>query len=164
MRAADPRRNVLKLYEHIPHPHVKNRKTAGPVKVADQLNRDSRHARINSRIAIWVTVGVGSMWCAYAFAILAIAGLPTALKPGNIGLLFWISSDLLQLTLLSVILVGQNILAKAADKRAEQTYNDAEAILHEAIEIQKHLAAQDEIIQRVHELAVAATFKEGGRP
>jgi len=104
------------------------------------------------------------MWCAYAFAILAIAGLPTALKPGNIGLLFWISSDLLQLTLLSVILVGQNILAKAADKRAEQTYNDAEAILHEAIEIQKHLAAQDEIIQRVHELAVAATFKEGGRP
>jgi len=86
------------------------------------------------------------MWCAYTFAVLAIAGLPTALKPGNIGLLFWTSSDFLQLTLLSVIIVGQNIQARAADKRAEQTYQDAEAVLHEAIQIQAHLAAQDEVL------------------
>ena len=72
--------------------------------------------------------------------------MPTALKPGNIGFLFWFSSDLLQLTLLSVIIVGQNIQAAASDKRAEQTYLDAEAVLHEATQIQDHLAAQDAIL------------------
>ena len=31
--------------------------------------------------------------------------------------------------------VGQNLQAKASDKRAEDTYNDAAAVLHEALEI-----------------------------
>lgn len=44
---------------------------------------------------------------------------------------------------LSVIMVGQNILGKAQDKRAEMTYNDADATFHEAGEIQRHLAEQD---------------------
>ena len=136
----------MSIYSHVPHPHIARRKEAGPVKVADQMARGNWYTRLNSKIAIWVTVGVGSMTCAWLFAILAIAGLPTALKPGNIGLLFWISSDFLQLTLLSVIIVGQNIQAAAADKRAEQTYLDAEAVLHEALQIQKHLQAQDEVL------------------
>jgi len=42
--------------------------------------------------------------------------------------------------------VGQNLQAKASDKRAEDTYNDAAAVLHEALEIQKHLAAQDQVL------------------
>lgn len=137
------------MFRHIEHPHVRGRREQGPVQVADQLRKDSWYSRINSRIAIWVTVGVGSMTCAYAFALLALAGLPSALKPGNIGLLFWFSSDLLQLTLLSVILVGQNVMAKASDKRAEQTYLDAEAVLHEATQIQEHLVAQDAEISRI---------------
>jgi hypothetical protein len=139
----------MSIYRHIPHPHVERRKDAGPVKVQDQLKRDNWYKRVNAKIAIWVTVGVGSMTCAWLFALLAIAGLPTALKPGNIGFLFWFSSDLLQLTLLSVIIVGQNIQAQAADKRAEQTYQDAEAVLHEALQIQQHLAAQDAVLERL---------------
>jgi hypothetical protein len=51
--------------------------------------------------------------------------------------------------LLPVIIVGQNLQAKASDKRAESTYKDAEAVLHEAIEIQKHLAAQDVVLSRL---------------
>ena len=121
----------VSLYEHIPHPHLKHRTETGPVKVADQLDRGNWYKRVNAKVAVWITVGVGSMTCAWLFAILAFAGLPAALKPGNIGFLFWFSSDLLQLTLLSVIIVGQNIQACAADKRAEQTYLDAEAVLHE---------------------------------
>jgi hypothetical protein len=35
------------------------------------------------------------------------------------------------------------VQAAASDKRAEQTYEDADAILHHALEIQKHLQAQD---------------------
>ncbi len=51
--------------------------------------------------------------------------------------------------LLPVIIVGQNLQAKASDKRAEQTYADAEAVLHEAIQIQQHLAAQDAVLQEL---------------
>ena len=133
-------------YSHTPHPHLEHRKEAGPVKVADQLKQRNWYTRVNSRVAIWVTAAVGSMTCAWLFAALAVAGLPAALQPGNIGLLFWISSDLLQLTLLSVILVGQNIQARAADARSEQTWKDAEAILHECLELQAHLHAQDELL------------------
>jgi hypothetical protein len=59
----------------------------------------------------------------------------------------------LQLALLPIIIVGQNVQAAAADRRAEDTYKDAEAVLHEAIEIQKHLEAQDIVLERL--IAVA---------
>ncbi len=52
----------------------------------------------------------------------------------------------LQLVLLPVIIVGQNIQAKAADERAIATYEDAGAILEEAKEIQTHLGVQDAAI------------------
>ena len=90
------------------------------------VNHKNWYIRWNAKIAVWVTIGVGSMTCAWIFAAIAIAGLPTSLKPNNIGLLFWISSDFLQLTLLSVIIVGQNIQAQAADARAAKTFEDTE--------------------------------------
>ena len=49
----------------------------------------------------------------------------------------------MQLVLLPVIIVGQNIQAKASDTRSEATYNDADAVLHEAVKIQGHLLAPD---------------------
>lgn len=155
------------VYTHVPHPWHEQRRQQGPVKVQDQIRSASRfrwlnwYARANAKIAVWVTVGVGSMTCAWLFAGLAIAGLPTAMKPGNIGLLFWISSDFLQLTLLSIIIVGQNILAVASNKRADQTFRDAEAVLHEALQIQAHLAAQDTILER---LLLAAGLIDPARP
>jgi len=51
--------------------------------------------------------------------------------------------------LLPIIIVGQNIQSAAADKRAEDTYKDAEAVLSEAEEIQKHLLNQDEAIDGI---------------
>jgi hypothetical protein len=38
------------------------------------------------------------------------------------------------------------VLAAAADKRSEATYNDADAVLHEAVMIQEHLVAQDKVL------------------
>jgi len=97
-----------------------------------------------------ITLGVGTMVCAYIFAIVALISLPSAIKSHNLTIIIaWISSNFLQLVLLPVIIVGQNIQAAASDKRAEDTYKDAEAVLHEAIEIQKHLASQDEAITEV---------------
>ncbi|HTS97706.1 MAG TPA: DUF1003 domain-containing protein, partial [Streptosporangiaceae bacterium] len=35
-----------------------------------------------------------------------------------------------QLLLMFVIMVGQRVIGRAADKRADQTYHNAEAVLH----------------------------------
>jgi hypothetical protein len=90
------------------------------------------------------------MWCAYAFAALAFVSLPAALTSHSaVTLVSWVSQTFLQLVLLSVIIVGQNVLAAAADKRSVATFNDADAILHEAVKIQEHLLAQDQVLQRL---------------
>jgi prefoldin subunit 5 len=47
---------------------------------------------------------------------------------------------------LPIIIVGQNIQAKASDERAIATYDDAGAILEETKQIQEHLKAQDATI------------------
>jgi hypothetical protein len=84
---------------------------------------------INAKIAVFLTNVVGSMWCAYAFAILAFIGLPAALKPGGEGIISWIAQTFLQLVLLSVIMVGQNVQAEAGDVRSQHTYDDTVQIL-----------------------------------
>ena len=113
------------------------------MKTADVIPRTAS-TRFNSWLAVKITAGVGTMWCAYAFAAIAFIGLPVALKPGGEGIIAWIAQTFLQLVLLSIIIVGQNIAAASSDTRSENTFKDAEAILSEALEIQKHLQSQDE--------------------
>jgi hypothetical protein len=136
------------LYQYIQHPWVQEHKLHGPVKVEDQRPHDTRWQRINAAIGLRITVLVGTMLCAYVFAAIALISLPENVHTTQ-ALILWISSSFLQLVLLPIIIVGQNIQAKASDKRSEDTYNDAAAILHEALQIQHHLEAQDEAIERI---------------
>lgn len=134
-------------YEHIPHPHIERRKHHGPVKIADQHPTGSAYARFNRSFAVWTTGKVGTMTCAYLFTVLALTSLPATISSHSVvNIVQWIAQTFFQLVLLSVILVGQNVLADAADKRSEATYKDAEAVLHEAAQIQRHLAVQDGIL------------------
>lgn len=131
----------MSLYQHVPHPRHQERKQDGPART------DDARTGLNGRIGLRITTGVGTMACAYAFAALALVSLPAALTSGSvIVIVSWVAQTFLQLVLLPVIIVGQNIQAAAADKRSEQTYRDAEAVLHEALEIQKHLEAQDQVL------------------
>lgn len=140
----------MSLYVHRPHPRIEERQAEGPVKVADQLpgKRGSRVTRFNATLALGITRSVGTMWCAYAFAALALVSLPDAIRAGRPAVISWIAQTFLQLVLLSIILVGQDVQSKAADKRSEQTYTDAEAILAECLELQKHLAVQDALLEK----------------
>lgn len=83
----------------------------------------------NAKFALLVTRLVGTMWCAYLFTIIALIGLPPALKPGGEGLIAWIAQTFIQLVLLSVIMVGQNVQSLSADARSENTFKDTEVIL-----------------------------------
>ena len=81
----------------------------------------------------------------WLFILLApLAILPEAIGGGLLTLVQWISQTFIQLVMLSVIMVGQNIIGRAADKRAAMTFADTEAIFHEVGQIQAHLQLQDE--------------------
>jgi len=139
----------MTLYEHIPHPHIANHRQRGPVKVADQMPHDTPIQRFNARFAVRITKMVGSMWCAYLFAAFDLLSLPAAIRGGISTIVAWVAQTFLQLVLLSIIMVGQNVQSAAADKRSEDTYLDAEAVLHEALQIEAHLAAQDAAIEAI---------------
>ncbi len=81
--------------------------------------------------------------------LLALISLPEAIQGGVATTITWIAQTFLQLVLLSIIIVGQNIQAGAADVRAEATYQDADAVLHTALEIQSHMQAQDREIEKI---------------
>jgi hypothetical protein len=131
----------MSYFEHIPHPWIHERKHIGPVKVDDQ--RVGFGARVGARI----TAIVGTMITALGFTILALISLPAAIKSGDIIVIVaWIAQTFLQLVLLPIIIVGQNVQGMAADKRGLQTYNDAEAILHECLQLQAHLMEQDKVL------------------
>lgn len=104
--------------------------------------------RVNAFLAVKITDGVGTMWCAYLFAAIALISLPDAIQGGIPTIISWIAQTFLQLVLLSIIIVGQKVSSAASDQRVQDTYNDAEAVLHDAIQIQEHLAAQDEALSR----------------
>lgn len=142
---------ISTIFTHIPHPHIAARKDKPPTKVADMHARKSSVERFNAFFAVKITGGVGTMWCAYLFAILALISLPDAIRGGRATTIAWIAQTFLQLVLLSIIMVGQKVSAEASDERAVNTYNDAEAVLHEAIQIQEHLAAQDALLSRLVE-------------
>jgi uncharacterized membrane protein len=152
------------LFEHKVHPRVKQRRSDPPAKVAEQHKTDTGYQRFNKRLAVGITANVGTMTSAYLFCVLAFLSLPAVLsafgvfsgvfpsflvKASLIALIAWIAQTFLQLVLLPIIIVGQNVQAEAADKRAEATYQDADAVLHEALQIQEHLEAQDAAIERI---------------
>jgi hypothetical protein len=141
-------------FVHVPHPQIAARKAAGPPKVADG------HVGFNGKVALTLTTVVGTMWCAYAFAVLALVALPAAIGSGNLQtMISWISQTFIQLVMLSVIMVGQNILGQAQDRRAEMTFKDADATFHEAEQIQLHLKVQDDamnaLLDKVEKLEAA---------
>jgi hypothetical protein len=142
---------VMALYQHIRHPRIAVRLADRPVKVSDLFPRGTAVNRFNTRVALLVTRAVGSMWCAYAFALFDLISLPDAIRGGASAIVSWVAQTFLQLVLLSVIMVGQNVQAAAADKRAEATYDDASAALHELAHVQGHLAAQDMVLTKIAE-------------
>jgi hypothetical protein len=89
----------------------------------DFVKRDTAAQRFNSAVGLKITVLVGTMWCAYLFAAIALISLKDNIQSTQL-LILWISSSFLQLVLLPIIIVGQNIQARASDARADKTFED----------------------------------------
>lgn len=139
-------------YDYQQHPHATTRHQTHPGAEfkAKQTEKNSAGLGVNNRIGLGITKRVGTMWAAYAFFALSLVSLPAALSSGDpIIIVSWVAQTFLQLVLLPIIIVGQNIQASEAEKRAIATYDDATAILEEAKQIQKHLEVQDAALDKL---------------
>jgi low affinity Fe/Cu permease len=125
------------------HPRIAQRKISGPPKLADHSGDG-----LNDRLADLITKVVGTMWAFYVFTALALVSLPSVVKSGDpVIIVSWVAQTFLQLVLLAVLQTSANRSGKAGDARAESTFKDTEAIIHTLLEVEKHLIAQDIILQ-----------------
>lgn len=138
---------MAKPYVYQEHPHIEARKKRGPAVAKTTFGKP---LSINDRIGLAITKRVGSMWAAYVFALISLVSLPAAIaSQSSIIIVAWVAQTFLQLVLLPIIIVGQNIQARAADDRAIATYQDADAILHDTKQIQLHLESQDRTLNEL---------------
>lgn len=138
---------------HIPHPRIEARAKAGPHLTTHE------HLGFNGRLALLITNLVSTMWCAYLFTIIALISLPAAIQGGTATIVSWVAQTFLQLVLLSVIMVGQKVVAKASDKQAQQTFEDTEALLKIQDEVHKLIKINNELTEEIHR-AVAKKTKD----
>jgi hypothetical protein len=131
--------------DHIPHPHLELRK---------MMWDDHKHGEqdFNSWLAVRITNVVGTMWCAYAFACLALISFPAAIRAGTAPLVAWFAQTFLQLVLLSIIMVGQKVAAAKSDRQLEQTYRDAEALLEMSDNMHKLIKQNVLLTEQISEL------------
>ena len=126
------------------HPDIARRRLEAVGLVAEE------QVGFNGRLAVLITKSVGSMWCAYLFAAIALISLPDAIHQGTSAIVAWLSQTFLQLVLLSVIMVGQQVLAKASDKQALQTFRDAEAVLALTDQIHRLIEVNNRLTDEIH--------------
>lgn len=99
--------------------------------------------RFNEWLAVNVTRLFGTMWTTYLFFLYGFA--PILFPQYMVQLLYW--SNTIQLWSLPLLMVGTNLLGRAAEERAQkdheminaefQQINDMLALLHEEIKLQR---------------------------
>jgi uncharacterized membrane protein len=138
---------------HTPHPHIARRKAQGVALTSDE------HVGFNGWLAAGITKGFGSMWAFYILVFWMFAWMFLA----SIG--FWLFrydkypftfllflSNLVQLWALPVLAVGQQVLSRASDKQALQTYQDAEAVLQLTDQIHGLVERNNKLTNQIHGL------------
>ncbi|MCC6913243.1 MAG: hypothetical protein IT566_06035 [Rhodospirillaceae bacterium] len=132
--------------EHILKSRIKEREMSGPHLIRHE------HVGLGGRIAVIITNAVGTMWCAYIFAAIALISLPAAIQGGAAAISSWITGTFLQVVLLSVIMLGQKVAAEASDKQALQTYKDAEALLKIQDEMRRLIEINNNLTGEIHRM------------
>ena len=119
--------------------------------VHKEIHGDDMMGHVNTRLAVKITKVVGSMWCAYVFALLALISLPAALGSHDpIIIVAWVAQTFLQLVLLPIIIVGQNVQAAASDARAESDHDTLLAIHTLTSEVHE-IATQQTVMLKILE-------------
>lgn len=140
---------------HIPHLWIEQRKKEGP-----HLTKHE-HLGFNGRLAVFITKNFGSMGAFYVLVIwmfgwmfLASIGFSYFKKDPYPFTFLLFLSNLVQLFALPILAVGQQVLSRASDKQAQQTYKDAEAILQLQDQVHRLIEINNKLTEDIHKIVV----------
>ena len=99
----------------------------------------NRIKSVNEAVAVFITNMVGTMWCAYFFTCVAMFSLQDAIRGGTSSFVSWFSQTFCQFTLLSIIIVGQKLEGKYAEKRAKEDHEALLKIVREVTQVHQDI-------------------------
>lgn len=140
---------------HNRHPRIGERENEGPLTTEDIIG-------FNGRVAVHITHYFGTMGAFYFLVVWMLVWMALAtvgfwlfkLDPYPFAFLLFLS-NLIQLWALPILAVGQQVLSKASDKQALQTFRDAEAILHLSDEVHRLIKINNALTEQIHTLVSA---------
>jgi len=150
--------HTMHLFHHEPHQHQP--RNVNEVQAAERQG-------FNDTIAIFLTKSVGTMWMAYAFAILAVItifavlGLFGVVSPLVAAIGGALSQTFIQLVLLPVIMVGQNVLGRKAELQSDEQFRTTMSSYHDIEQIMQHLSEQDAELLRHSKMLIHLLEKNG---
>jgi len=110
-------------------------------------------SKFNDWLAVKITSGVGTMWCAYAFFILDLVMLPPVIQAHAVMTwVTYVAQTVLQLVLLPIIMVGQNVIQDQNVAKADTDHKTLTYLATLQDEQMKELKNQTEILLRLEEL------------
>src|SRR6266700_93981 len=150
---AYPQHHTRVLFHNEPHQHQ-------PRNVNLVHEAEKAASGFNQKLAIGLTKAVGTMICAYIFAVLAIIGYP-GFHATATQWVQWISQTFIQLVMLSVIMVGQGILGRQQELQADEQFRTTMSTYHDIEQIMQHLSAQDAELLRQAKMLIHLLEKNG---
>lgn len=100
-----------------------------------------------TRLGVWITAGVGSMWCALVFVLIAVIATPGVFPAPVTAIAVWTAQVLLQLVLLSVIMVGQNVQSTRQEQLVRETHDKT---LAQAVETHRLVSEMHALLAAEH--------------
>ena len=123
-------RAAMDVARDAPTQHVPRHVTSHEVRT--RIMGAGAMGQFNNRLAVAITRGVGTMWAAYLFVLIALVSFPQALhaflQGDTVTGITWLSQSFLQLVLLPIIIVGQNVISASQDARAETDHETLTAL------------------------------------
>jgi hypothetical protein len=134
--------SALKKHPHVIHPKDLVRKELKGI------------TKFNYWIAVKITNGVGTMWCAYAFLIIDLFMLPPVIKAHSVMVwVTYIAQTVLQLVLLPIIMVGQNVIQAQNESKADSDHKTLTYLATLQDEQMQELKNQTAILMKIEELS-----------
>jgi hypothetical protein len=117
------------------------------------VQHDEDTLGFSERLAMRITLVVSTMYCTYAFIVLAIVGFPGAHASLH-DLIQWVSQTFLQLVFLPILSVSSAVISRRQDKAAAEQYRTTCYLMN-------HLSGQDaELLKQSTQIAQVVTAVE----
>lgn len=139
------------MEEHAPDSWIAER-----AKIRTEATKN-KNLGFNGRLAVFITKTFGSMGMFYALLIwmfgwmlLATLGVGIFARDPYPFVFLLFLSNVVQLLALPILAVGQQVLSRASEQQAEQTFKDAEAILKLQDEVHRLIKINNALTEDIH--------------